>query len=56
MIDVMSRPSTRATTEEEKMIAIMGPMYKIKKEKEARALLKAAQLEKKEAELKYSSA
>jgi hypothetical protein len=37
------------------MIAIMGPMYKIKKEKAARALLKAAQLENKEAESKLLS-
>lgn len=50
MIDVMNRPSSRAVTEEEKQMAIMGPLFKIKKEKEARAKLKAEQAEAKRIE------
>lgn len=50
MIDVTKRASTRAVTEEEKQMAIMGPLFKIKKEKEARAKLKAEQAEAKRIE------
>jgi hypothetical protein len=41
MVDVLRRPSSRAVTEEEKQMAVAGPMFKIKKEKEERARLKA---------------
>ena len=50
MIDVTKRASTRAVTEEEQQMAIMGPLFKIKKEKEARAKLKAEQAEAKRIE------
>ena len=50
MIDVTKRASTRAVTEEEQQAAIMGPLFKMKKEKEARAKLKAEQAEAKRVE------
>jgi hypothetical protein len=41
MIDVVGRESVKELTEEERMIAIMGPMYK--KKLEARKAAEAAQ-------------
>lgn len=50
MVDGLIRPSSKAITEEEQQMAIMGPLFKIKKEKEARAKLKAKQAEAKRIE------